>query len=398
MKKISLKQIFTLLLCNLFILVNIVGCANQEAETTKSETTSKSEIVTEVVTEKESETEAVKTEETKAEETQAEEIGETRIFIDSTGREIEVPNQIDKVALSGPLAQIVLYAFSPELLVGFSTDWSEEVEAYIPEEYLALPTIGQLYGGKGELNLEELLSSGAQIVIDVGEPKKTIIEDMDGLQEQTGLPFVHITLTLAEPEEAYAKLGELLNLEERGQEFADYCSNVYEKANAISNEVEKKNLLYVAGENGLNVIAKDSFHAEVIDLLSNNLAVVDEPSSQGMGNEVDMEQILNWNPDVIIFAPDSIYDTVQDLPEWQSITAIQNGDYYEVPFGPYNWLGFPPSVQRYLGLLWMADLLYPDAVDYNIEEEVQQYFEMFYHTELSEEQYQKLIENSIGND
>ena len=284
------------------------------------------------------------------------------------------------------------------MLVGFSTDWSEEVEAYIPEEYLALPTIGQLYGGKGELNLEELLSSGAQIVIDVGEPKKTIIEDMDGLQEQTGLPFVHITLTLAEPEEAYAKLGELLNLEERGQEFADYCSNVYEKANAISNEVEKKNLLYVAGENGLNVIAKDSFHAEVIDLLSNNLAVVDEPSSQGMGNEVDMEQILNWNPDVIIFAPDSIYDTVQDLPEWQSITAIQNGDYYEVPFGPYNWLGFPPSVQRYLGLLWMADLLYPDAVDYNIEEEVQQYFEMFYHTELSEEQYQKLIENSIGND
>ena len=81
MKKISLKQIFTLLLCNLFILVNIVGCANQEAETTKSETTSKSEIVTEVVTEKESETEAVKTEETKAEETQAEEIGETRIFL-----------------------------------------------------------------------------------------------------------------------------------------------------------------------------------------------------------------------------------------------------------------------------------------------------------------------------
>ena len=82
--------------------------------------------------------------------------------------------------------------------------------------------------------------------------------------------------------------------------------------------------------------------------------------------------------------------------------AIHHGyskwHYYEVPFGPYNWLGFPPSVQRYLGLLWMADLLYPDAVDYNIEEEVQQYFEMFYHTELSEEQYQKLIENSIGND
>ena len=37
----------------------------------------------------------------------------------------------------------------------------------------------------------------------------------------------------------------------------------------------------------------------------------------------------------------------------------------EVPNGPYNWMGFPPSVQRMLGMMWMAKLLYPETVDYD---------------------------------
>ena len=80
-----------------------------------------------------------------------------------------------------------------------------------------------------------------------------------------------------------------------------------------------------------------------------------------------MEQLMLWNPDVILFAPDSVYASVGDDPLWQSLTAIQNGSYYEAPMGPYNWMGFPPSVQRYLGMLWMAKLLYPDAADYDLQ-------------------------------
>jgi len=50
------------------------------------------------------------------------------------------------------------------------------------------------------------------------------------------------------------------------------------------------------------VIAKGSYHAEVIDLLSNNLAVINNPSSSGNGNPVTLEQIMLWNPSVIIFS------------------------------------------------------------------------------------------------
>ena len=321
---------------------------------------------------------------------------ETRVFTDSVGREVTVPAQIDKVALSGPMAQIVLFALCPDKLVGIANAWDESAAQYLDTEYYNLPLLGQLYGGKGELNLETLLESGAQVVIDVGEAKDGIAEDLDALQEQTTIPFVHISAALATMDETYTMLGDLLGMPDEAKALADYCRSTYDRALTIADSVEKANLLYITGDAGLNVIAQGAYHAEVIDLLSNNLAVVDDPSSKGTGNEVDMEQILNWNPDVILFAPDSIYDTVAEDAAWQGVTAIQNGAYYEVPMGPYNWMGFPPSVQRLLGMLWMAKVLYPEAADYDLYTEAAEYFELFYHCELTREQYDALVSNSLG--
>ena len=322
--------------------------------------------------------------------------GETFVFIDSVGREVELPTHIERVAVSGPLAQIVLFALCPDKLVGVASKWDKSAEQFLATEYYQLPELGQLYGGKGELNLETLLNSGAQVVIDVGEPKKSVKEDLDGLTEQTGIPFVHVTATIASMGDAYRKLGELLHMPEEAEVLAAYCDRVYADTLKIAGSVEKANLLYITGENGLNVIAKDSYHAEIIDLLSNNLAVVESPSSKGTGNEVDMEQILIWNPDVILFAPGSIYATVGEDDTWKSVAAIRNGAYYEVPMGPYNWMGFPPSVQRLLGMLWMVKLLYPDAADYDLYAEVREYFRLFYHCDLSEDAYSALVANSIG--
>lgn len=317
-------------------------------------------------------------------------------FTDSVGRVVELPADITKVAISGPLAQIVLFALCPDKLVGIASKWDATAEQYLSTEYYNLPELGQLYGGKGELNLETLLASGAQVVIDVGEPKDTIVEDLDSLQQQTGIPFVHITATTATMADAYTKLGELLNMPEEAKALSDYCTKVYARTTEIANTVEKANLIYCLGDTGLNVIAKGSYHAEVIDLLANNLAEVAEPSSKGSGNEVDLEQILLWNPDVILFASGSIYSSVGSDPAWQQVNAIKNGTYYEVPMGPYNWMGFPPSVQRYLGMMWMSQLLYPDTAQYDLYTEVAEYFKLFYHSDLTQAQYDALVANSIA--
>lgn len=317
-------------------------------------------------------------------------------FTDSVGRVVELPADITKIAISGPLAQIVLFALCPDKLVGVASKWDATAEQYLATEYYNLPELGQLYGGKGELNLETLLASGAQVVIDVGEPKDSIVSDLDALQEQTGIPFVHITATASTMAEAYTKLGELLNMPEEAKTLSDYCAKVYARTLEIANSAQKVNLIYCLGDTGLNVIANGSYHAEILDLLANNVAVVDDPSSKGSGNEVDMEQILLWNPEVILFAPGSIYSTVGSDPAWQQVNAIKNGTYYEVPMGPYNWMGFPPSVQRYLGMMWMAQLLYPDTAQYDLYTEVATYFKLFYHSELTQAQYDALVANSIG--
>ena len=318
----------------------------------------------------------------------------TRVFTDSCGREVTVPANVEKVAVSGPLAQIVVFAMAPDKLVGIANAWDESAAQFLDTKYYDLPLLGQLYGGKGEMNLETLLAAAPDVVIDVGEPKGSIVEDMDALQEQTGIPFVHIDAYLASMDKTYAMLGDLLAMPNEEQGLADYCRYAYDRAVEIANSVEKVNLLYITGDEGLNVIAKGSYHAEAIDLLANNLAVVEEPSSKGTGNEVDMEQILNWNPDVILFAPGSIYASVGSNENWQTVTAIKNGAYYEVPMGPYNWMGFPPSVQRLLGMTWMAKILYPTAADYDLYTEVSTYFQLFYHCELTQEQYDALVGGS----
>lgn len=320
---------------------------------------------------------------------------ETRTFTDSTGRTVEVPAEITRIAISGPMTQIIVFALAPEKLVGISSSWDEEAKPFISEEAYNLPLLGQLYGGKGEMNLEELLASDAQVVIDIGESKGSVKEDMDSLSEQTGIPFVHIEASLPTFGDAYEMLGELLGMEEEAAVLADYCRSVFDRAHDIAAKAEKKNLLYITGAEGHNVIAANSYHSEVIDLLSNNLAVVDSPSSRGTGNEVDMEQILNWNPDFVIFAPGSIYATVTEDEAWSSITAIANGNYIEVPNGPYNWMGFPPSVQRLLGVIWMAKALYPETADYDLYTEVAQYFDLFYHCELTQEAFDELVANSL---
>ena len=320
----------------------------------------------------------------------------TRTFTDSTGREVTIDAEIDRIAVSGPLAQQVLFALAPDKMIGIATEWDSSAEQYLATEYYNLPVLGQLYGGKGEMNLEELLSSAPQIVIDVGESKGSVGEDMDALQEQTGITFVHVSATLSTMGDAYRMLGELLGMEEEAERLAVYCETVYSNIMETVSSVEKANLLYITGEEGLNVIAKGAYHGEVIDLLSNNLAVMAEPSSKGSGNEVDMEQILTWNPDVIIFSDESIYDTVGDDPMWQTVTAISTGRFYEVPAGPYNWMGFPPSVQRLLGMMWMTKLLYPDAAEYDLYEEVKTFYDLFYHCDLTEDQFNALMANSIG--
>ena len=330
-------------------------------------------------------------------EQEPEDISKTVIFTDSTGREVEVPSDITKIAPSGPLAQIVLFAIAPEMMVGLATEWNPGDEQYVAADYYNLPVLGQFYG-KGELNLEEVVRVAPQIIIDIGEAKSTIVEDMDGIQKQLNIPTVHIDAATSTMGEAYRILGDLLGKKEEAEAIAKYCDDVYKNTQDIMAKVGedgKAKLIYSLGEDGLNVLAKGAFQAEIIDMVSNNIAVVEDISSKGTGNPVDMEQLILWDPDIILFEPGSAYSIAGDSVTWQQLKAIKNGNYYEVPMGPYNWIGSPPSVNRYMGMIWITQLLYPEHAQYNLYEETAKYYKIFYHCDLTQEQYEELVADSI---
>ena len=323
----------------------------------------------------------------------------TKEFTDSLGRTVTVPYEITKIAISGPLSQVYIIPLAGDMLVGVSNAFASDAALYLPAYISEMTEIGQLYGGKGEMDLEALLAAAPDVVIDIGEPKGTMAEDLTTLTEQTGIPFIHIDATVATAPNTYRILGQLLGREEKAEELASWCENTYAMIEAMMEKVDadgaRKSLLYCLGATGTNVMAEGSFHAETVNMMAQNLAVVEEVSFSGDGNQVDLEQILLWNPEVIVFDPASCYDTVGDNAQWQSLTAIASGNYYKTPYGPYGWLSSPPAVQRYLGMLWLGQLLYPEYAEYDLQEKVTEYYQVFYGCELTEEMYQNLIADAM---
>ena len=93
---------------------------------------------------------------------------ETTVFTDSCGREVTIPKHITRVAPSGSTAQMIMYAIADDLLVGLSSTPSTDQMKYFPENMISLPTFGQFYGSKANMNLESLIAAEPDIIIDIG--------------------------------------------------------------------------------------------------------------------------------------------------------------------------------------------------------------------------------------
>lgn len=320
------------------------------------------------------------------------------VFVDDLGHEIEVNEPITAIVPSGQLAQIMLLALAPDLMVGLGGKLYDDMAEYIPDydRLSGLTYFGTVLGA-ADLDVEALASTNAQLVIDMGYAKKGYEDELATTQDLTGIPCVFIEAELSNYGDAIRKLGALLGRGEMAEEMAVWCEKVYTRALDIMEQVgdNKVNGIYALGDGGLNVIAESQSQAEVLNLVMNNLAVIEGAGGKGSGNPVNMEQIALWNPDFVIFGNGSVYDTAAEDATWSQISAIQNGRYVESPSSPHNWTVAPPAVQRYLALLWLPSILYPEYCDYDLQEEVTTYYELFYGVTLTDAQYAELTANAF---
>ena len=319
---------------------------------------------------------------------------QTRIFTDSAGREVEIPVVITSVAPTGPLSQVVLYMACPDMLAGISMDFPENAKGFIPEKYYSLQKFGQFYGRNASLNMEALIAAAPDVIIDVGEAKEHIAQDMDNLQKQLGIPVVFVEATLETIEKSFLMLGDLTGDKERADRLGEYCRSTIEHADSsrqFLHDNEKVRVYMATGQNGLNTNAKDSFHADVLRKVGAENVVDIESSTLGAGSEVSFEQILIWNPQVILVDSALLYEKLNSDPIWRQVEAIQTGRVYKIPAIPYSFITNPPAANRIIGIRWLGWLLYTEQYKINIEDEVRFFFKEFYSIDLSEEQYQQIM-------
>lgn len=319
----------------------------------------------------------------------------TREITDMAGRTVEIPTTVEKIFPVSSISAIYIYTMAPEYLLGWNYDLNDLEKEIILPEYHDLPSFGQ----GDSVNYEAVLAADPQIALAVDGDDDAAISDADALSENLGIPVVVVSDEFTDTAEVYRFLGNLFGEEERGEELATYVDETFEEVtNKEIPEEEKVTVYYGNGEQSLETAPAGSMHSEIIDFV-NAINIADVEVEGGSRIEISGEQLLAWNPDYIIvngepkadLGGDAAAEALMEDPNYATLTAVEKANVYGAPNTPFSWVDRPPGPNRVIGVRWLAELLYPDYYDYDIREEAAEFYQMFYHMELTEDQMTNLL-------
>ncbi|NTW28215.1 MAG: ABC transporter substrate-binding protein [Coriobacteriia bacterium] len=327
-----------------------------------------------------------------------------RTITDDAGRQLKIPtvSKLKRIYFTSSLAQIFCFTLAPDLIAGTGLQFTKKELKYLPKGTADLPYMGTLSGG-AEIDREALLVEDVQVIFSISGVAltKTNISEAQDLQTQTNIPVVVIDGSFDRIAQAYRLLGEVLGQEKRAEELASYCEKVYSAVTEAITKVpsdRRVSLYYAEGPEGLQTEPDVSEHALTFAVAgANNVAAVPETQGLGMSN-VSLEQVLKWNPQVIVAWDDVVRggadEYIRKSPDWASITAVKEGRVYTMPNAPYAWCDRPPGVNRLVGIQWVANMLYPDAYDVDMVEEVKKFYAKFYWVDVTDADVKELLGNS----
>ncbi len=328
-----------------------------------------------------------------------------RTITDMAGRKVTIPEEIDSVYATHTIGTLFVYTLNPELVAGWNFALQDAEKEFIKEQYYNLPILGR-WKGTGSSNTEEIILAHPDIIINMGDLTENFITESDEMQQLLGIPVVMIDGTLTNQDKAYEFAGDLLNLENRSASLAEYSRTVLNhmvsKASTLSDQ-EKISVYYGAGMDGLETIPKGSINTETLSLVG-GLNIADPGMEKNLRRmNVSIEQLLTWNPPFIILSTLSsnnkqLFESIQENEKWEGIKAVADNHVFEIPYGPYDWFSQPPTILRILGVQWLGNLLYPDLYNLDIEEEIKNFYSLFFSLDLSDAQVGELISHSIRAD
>jgi iron complex transport system substrate-binding protein len=322
-----------------------------------------------------------------------------RTVTDSAGRQVAVPDRIERVFAAGPPAMVLLYVLAPDRMIGWPRAPRPEEMAYIAPEYRDLPEVGWLTGRGDTVNLEVLLQSKPDLIFDFGSVRDTYVSLAERVQAQTGIPYILIDGTFENTAAAVRLLGGVLGVEERAERIATYVETTFAKIDRAIAEVpqdERPRVYLARGPSGLETGLEGSINTEIIERVG-GVNVARDPSGARRGLvQVPIEQVVVWNPDTVITWDRTFYETVWKDFYWQSVDAVAAERVYLSPTAPFGWIDRPPSLNRMIGLAWLAGLFYPDHLDQDLREVTRSFYDLFYHVDLTDADLDRLLQWAKG--
>ncbi len=295
---------------------------------------------------------------------------------------------ITRVVSAGAPADILLLAVAPEKLVGFSSfDFARQVVISLPETIRHLPKLGKLAGRASTLSLERLLALKPDLVVDCGNTDESWLSQARQVNKQTLIPWLLINGELKQTPEQLRVAGKVFGYEERTELQAELARYFIDGAVNFSQTAAAKVRFYAArGARGLETGLQGSLHTEAAELLGlQNVAHI--PGRHGL-SPVSMENILDWQPDIILVQDAVTAQYLQQAPVWQGVKAVANKRILFLSGLPFGWLDAPPGINRLLGLRRLHAWLDP-AIRQHFKEDMRLYSHLFWHTPLSDSDYQK---------
>jgi iron complex transport system substrate-binding protein len=300
------------------------------------------------------------------------------------------------VFAAGPPASILLYTLAPDLLLGWTRQLKPAQCEFLGAGACDKPEVGRLTGRGNTTNLEVLLKLKPDLIIDVGTINDTYVSLANRVQEQTGVSYALLDGRFAAVASAYRKLGKLTSREGEAENLARYADTTIATIKSRIDNVpqeQRPRVYYARGPRGLETGLGGSINVETIEFLgARNVA----GKRRGGMATVSIEQVLAWNPDVIITIEPDFAAAVSSDAVWTPIKAVQADRVYLSPTLPFGWVDFPPSVNRLIGLWWLAKALYPDRFPEDLRPITRDFYRRFYHMTPTDAQIAHVLATQHG--
>ncbi|MCK9581430.1 MAG: ABC transporter substrate-binding protein [Methanoregula sp.] len=315
------------------------------------------------------------------------ETGQTRTITDMTGRTIEVPANLSRIVITccgGATHEVMVMGGSDKIVAQPSKCIMPQLRVIQPR-FETVPDAGSF----DNVNVEQIVALHPDLVIAsiTSEKGNTKIRD-------SGIPVVTVMTgrgNMSVLKQEFAMIGRVLGTEKEASALLSswdvHLTRIQDRVSTIPADQRKK-VYYMNGK--LGSTDGSGWWGQEFITAAGGINVAEE---MGTVQETTAEQIIAWNPDVIIISRNKGVFTVNDVknnPQLSSISAVKNGQVYVCPTGAFWW--DRPSPESPLGILWLAKTLYPEKFsDIDLKTETRDFYQTFYGYSLSDPEFDTFL-------